>query len=112
MHGGPPNIRPRAMMVSTRVVFVGSAGIFGAAVHVRRVVVQFKKVRLLGEFDAAEVVFAVRVVVGAELRKRAYALQERGIRFEGQCSYAGVTTTRPPINVVRNASLRARMRHR
>ena len=53
------------MMVSTRVVFSGSAGSSEPPTHVEGVVVDLEEVGFSVDFEAAEVVLAVWVVVAA-----------------------------------------------
>jgi hypothetical protein len=54
------------MVVSRRVVFSGLAGSSEPPSHVEGVVIEFEEVALTIDLEAAEVVFAVRVVVRGE----------------------------------------------
>ena len=97
-------------MVSTRVVFVGSAGIFGAAVHVRGVIIVLEEVGDALKLDAAEVVLAVRVVVVRELVEAANFLKQlREVPSESAAT-PSVMTTLPPVKVRRSKSLSSRIR--
>ena len=58
------------MRVSTRVVFVGVGRIVRSHFERRIVIVDFEEEPLSGELEAAEIMFAMRIVVGVERVER------------------------------------------
>ena len=72
------------MMVSTRVVTFGSAGVFGAACHVEGVVIDLEEVGLSLDREGAEVVLAVRVIVLREIAEGLNRQEHAGFGVERQ----------------------------
>ena len=97
------------MIVKTRVVLDGSLGILRSELHVRIVVIDFEKELASCEREVAEVVLAVRVVLLGELREVATRRITMAFTSGGKALTPAVSKTLPPVIVVRNASLSARI---
>jgi protein ImuA len=66
----------------------GVCWIIGAALHVGRVVIDFEEVGLSLNLEAAEVVLAVRIVLGIEVDECAHPFKNGCIRFNRERTYS------------------------
>ena len=87
-------------------------GIRRHQLHFSVVVIDFPEAADIAVLDETEVVLAMRVVVFVEVIERANLARIKRRESEGRDSKPAVTTTVPPTNERRKASLSARIRSR
>ena len=75
--------------MSTRVVFAGSAGSSEPNSMVGIVIIELEKELTAGEFEGAEVMLRVGIVVGGEFRERRHAPDHHCLYVRGQGIDAG-----------------------